>query len=158
MQYSYGRDTSSSPQPSRLSLDAVPSAPTDRIKPPAPGDETMSILGAPNVNGEDVGISASTPTGIALGGIMKMMQGANDIQTVVPGAIPPPILQLIQQLSLTLPEIVRNMQQMTGPGGMLSTMGAGGMGGMGGMNGMNPMSGGGAGAPIAGEGAMQSFM
>lgn len=83
----------------------------------------MSILGAPNVNGEGIGMSASTPTGRALVGVMKMMQGANDIESVVPGAIPPPLMQLIQQLSITLPEIVRNMQQMTGPGGMLTSMG-----------------------------------
>ncbi len=112
----------------------------------------MSLLGAPNVNGDGVGTSANSPTGRALVGVMKMMQGANDIESVVPGAIPSPLMQLIQQLSVTLPEIVRNMQQMTGPGGMLSTMGqppmgpgmaGGGMGG-GGMQppmGMNPMPG-----------------
>jgi hypothetical protein len=120
----------------------------------------MSLLGAPNANGEGMGASASTPTGRALGGVMMMMNGANMIESVVPGAIPPPLVQLIQQLSITLPEIVRNMQQMTGPGGLLTSMGMpngpngpGGMGGpMGG--GMSPM---GAGAPI-GEGALGGLL
>ncbi len=121
----YDRATSNS-TPGRLDLDSPPSAPADRVKPksaPTPGDDTMSLLGANNVNGPGAGVSANTPTGRALVGVMKMMQGANEVESVVPGAIPPPLMQLIQQLSVTLPEIVRNMQQMTGPGGMLSSMG-----------------------------------
>lgn len=130
MQYGQAtRDASRTPM-SPTSLDRLPLAPPDRIKPypTAPGDDTMSILGAPNVNGEGAGVSASSPTGRALGGVMMMMQGANEVTNVIPGAIPPPLMQLIQQLMVTVPEIVRNMQQMTGAGGMLTTMGMEAMG------------------------------
>lgn len=111
-------------------LDRLPLSPPDRIKsyPTMPGDDTMSILDAPNVNGEGVGMSASSPTGRALAGVMMMMQGANEITNVIPGAVPPPLMQLIQQLMVTVPEIVRNMQQMTGAGGMLTAMGMQSMG------------------------------
>lgn len=148
-------------------LDTPPPSPPARIKPISPsmslpGDDTMSLLGAPNANGEGVGVSMSTPTGRALAGIMKMMEGVNDIQSVIPGVIPPPIIMMIQALMTEIPEIVRSMQQMTGPGGMLSTMGAndlgggsgmgGGMGGGGGMSGMGGM--GAAGAPTSPLGPM----
>lgn len=124
-------------------LDTPPPSPIDLVK---PGDSTMSLLGAENVNGPGAGASINTPTGRALSGVMKMMQGANDVESVIPGAIPPPLMQLIQTLMTMVPEIVRNMQQMTGPGGMLSSMGAAPM------NPMTPMPGGmpggmGAGAP-----------
>lgn len=132
---------------SRVNLDEPPLSPPARLKPlpTQPGDDTLSLLGAPNVNGEGVGVSASSPTGRALGGVMKMMEGANDIQSVVPGAVPPPVLMMIQELSVILPEIVRNMQQMTGPGGMLSTMG------------MNDL-GAGAGAPVGAGMGMSTGM
>lgn len=140
----------------RSMLDTPPPSPPPLIKPSQslPGDDTMSLLGAPNVNGEGVGMSANTPTGRALGGVMKMMDGVNDIESVVPGAIPPPIIMVIQTLMTQIPEIVRNMQQMTGPGGMLSSMGANdlGMGAMGGGAPMNPMAGPMAGAPMGGGG------
>ena len=120
------RSTPGSP----LDLDRAPLAPPDRIKPypTMPGDDTESILGGPNVNEDGAGLSASSPTGIALAGVMQMMQGANAISSVIPGAIPPPLMQLIQQLMVTIPEIVRNMQQMTGAGGMLTNMGQQAMG------------------------------
>lgn len=110
------------PTAGRSALDAPPAFPPDRTK---PGDDTQSLLGASSVNGDGLGVSADTPTGRALGGVMLMMEGANLVQSVIPGAIPPPILQLIQQLSVTLPEIVRSMQQsqMTGPGGVLTALG-----------------------------------
>lgn len=146
--------------PDRRPLDTAPYPPPDQIKPSMtlPGDSTMSILGAPNVNGEGgIGVAADSPTGRAYTGVMMMMQGANIVQSVIPGAIPPPLFMMIEKLSQIVPEIVRGMQQqMTGPGGMLSTMGMGAMGGdaMGGAPSMNPMAGGGpAGAPI-GEGRM----
>lgn len=143
MTYGFGTN----PTAGRAPLDAPPLPPPDRLKPlpPAPGDDTIALLGAPNVNGEGAGISAETPMGIALGGVMKMMMGANEIVSVVPGAIPPPLMMLIQELMTSIPDIVRNMQQMTGPGGMLSTMGMS-------ANPMNPMMGAGgmgAGAPMS---------
>jgi hypothetical protein len=134
------------------SLDRPPAPPTDLLK---PGDQTQSILGAPNVNGDGIGVSANTPTGIVLRGVMKMMDGANDVTSVAPGLIPPPIMILIQELMTTAPEVVRTMQQMTGPGGMLSTMGMsmgagmapGGMAGGGGGMGAGAPFGEGAGSP-----------
>lgn len=134
--------------PSSLSSPPVPSSLS------APGDDTMSILGAPSANGEGLGVSADSPTGRALQGVMFMMQGVNLIQSVIPGVIPPPIIMMIQALTTQIPEIVRNMSQMTGPGGMLSTMGANDLNAL---NPGNPMSSGAgagamAGAPMGGGG------
>lgn len=138
-------------------LDAPPPTPADRIKPPTtlPGDETSSILGAPNVNGEGgFGTAANSPTGRALSGVMKIMQGINEVQSVIPGAVPPPFIMMAEKLSQIIPEIVRSMQQqMTGPGGMLSTMGmdpgmGSGMGG--GMSGAPPTMSAGEGRPPLG--------
>lgn len=115
--------------PGTVSLDRTPPPPPLRKK---PGDDTQSLLGGANVNPPGVGASMATPMGRALAGVQRLMEGANLVESVVPGSIPPPVIMIITSLMEQIPEAVRQMQMMQGMGGagmMGDVLGAqGGMG------------------------------
>lgn len=123
--------------PSRLpsiALDSPPPSPKPRTK---PGDDTDALYGE-SFMGDGNGIGADTPMGKALGGLSMLMGGVNLVESVLPGSIPPPVIQLIQQLIQTIPEQVRSMSVATGPTALMAAQNPATMMGAGGMS-MNPM-------------------
>lgn len=104
-------------------LDAPPPAPPPMTK---PGDDTTSLLGGLNTNPAG-GASVNTPMGRVLRGLSSLMMGINDIEGVVPGSIPPPMLQIVTQLTQTLPEVVRQMTTTPGPQSLMLAAQSGAM-------------------------------
>ena len=107
----YDRDNSS--------LSSPPPPPPDRVK---PGDDTRALLG--DDMSASGGVGASTPGGRANAGVMMLMQGANEIQSIFPGhPLLPQLIQIVTQLSNDIPQAVSAMQQSVAPNQLLASIG-----------------------------------
>lgn len=105
-------------------LDSAPPTPPDVTK---PGDSTRSLLGDDMSANPGGGIGASTPGGRANSGVMMLMQGVNEIQSVFPGhPLLPQLIQIVSQLSSDIPQAIAAMRTTVAPNQLLAAIGQSG--------------------------------
>lgn len=78
------------------------------------GDDDQGMGGSVGMGG---GASYST----AIEGVGQMLMGAQKVMSILPGSIPPPILQFLEALKTTVPQALQDMAQ-SGPGMMGALM------------------------------------
>lgn len=95
--------------PSRVSAGA-PGAPLKSVRKPPAADaadtSTLDMLGSNPLNG-NLGDSATGSAGMAMGGLAAIAKGVQVLSQVVPGFVPPPMLQWLDQAMQQLPQLLQ---------------------------------------------------
>lgn len=147
------KSPNSKPEGERADLrrDDITHAPPQPPAKVAEGEHT-GMMGPATTESDSVspGLGGGVSISTALEGVGMMLMGAQKLQSVMPGTVPPPIMQFLEALKITVPQALQDLAT-SGPG-MMGALSPGEfaaqsalaasqqsmMGGMGGMGGGAP--------------------